>query len=56
MGLEVIARIPFDAALARAADEGRPFLAGPGVASPAGRALGELADRILGYSASPEEE
>lgn len=56
MGLEVIARIPFDAALARAADQGRPFLAALGVASPAGRALGELADRILGYSAAQEEE
>ncbi len=55
MGLDVIARIPFDPALARAADTGQPFLAGPGVATPAGRALGGLADHILGYSAAPEE-
>jgi len=55
-GVEVIGRIPFDPALARAADAGRPFVAGPGAGAPAGRALAALAQRILGYPASAEEE
>ncbi len=46
LGTEVLGRIPFDPALARAADEGRPFLEGPGAGSPAGRALQQLADRV----------
>ena len=54
MGVEVIARIPFDPALARAADAGRPYVAGPGASAPAGRALAALADRILCYPGAPE--
>lgn len=46
LGTEVVGRIPFDPALARAADEGRAFLAGPEADSPAGRALQRLADRV----------
>ena len=55
-GVEVIGRIPFDPALARAADADRPFVAGPGAAAPAGRALAALAQRILGYPAAAEGE
>jgi ATP-binding protein involved in chromosome partitioning len=55
-GIEVIGRIPFDPALARAADAGHPFVAGPGAGAPAGRALAALAQRILGYPAAAEEE
>lgn len=54
MGIEVIARIPFDPALARAADAGRPYVAGPGASAPAGRALSALADRVLCYPGVPE--
>ena len=54
MGVEVVARIPFDPALARAADAGHPYVAGPGASSPAGRALAALADRILCYPGAPE--
>jgi ATP-binding protein involved in chromosome partitioning len=54
MGIEVIARIPFDRALARAADAGHPYVAGPGASAPAGRALAALADRVLGYAGAPE--
>jgi hypothetical protein len=56
LGVEVIGRIPFDPALARAADAGRPFVTGPGASAPAGRALAELAQRILSYPAAAEEE
>jgi len=54
MGIEVIAQIPFDPALARAADAGRPYVSGPGASTKAGRALAALADRILGYPDAPE--
>jgi ATP-binding protein involved in chromosome partitioning len=54
IGVEVIARIPFDPALARAADAGRPYVVGPGAGSPAGRALAALAERILCYPGAPE--
>ena len=54
MGIEVIARIPFDPALARAADSGLPYVLGPGASAPAGRALAGLADRLLCYPAAPE--
>jgi ATP-binding protein involved in chromosome partitioning len=54
MGIEVIARIPFDPALARAADAGRPYVIGPGASSPAGRALAALAEHILCYPGAPE--
>ena len=46
----VVARIPFDARLARDADAGRVFLAGEGIASPAGRALLALADAVAAWS------
>ncbi len=54
IGVEVIARIPFDPALARAADAGRPYVVGPGASAPAGRALGALAERVLCYPGAPE--
>jgi ATP-binding protein involved in chromosome partitioning len=56
MGIPLCARIPFDPAVARAADAGRPFLEGPGVASPAGRALTGLAAHVLGYPDDDPEE
>jgi ATP-binding protein involved in chromosome partitioning len=46
----VVARLPFDARLARDADAGRVFLAGEGIASPAGRALLALADAVSAWS------
>jgi ATP-binding protein involved in chromosome partitioning len=54
MGVEVIARIPFDPALARAADAGLPYVLGPGASAPAGRALAALAEHILCYPGAPE--
>ena len=50
----VVARVPFDARLARAADAGRVFLEGEGVATPAGRALCGLAERVAAWR--PEVE
>jgi len=47
----VVARVPFDARLARAADAGRVFLEGEGVATPVGRALAALADRVAAWRA-----
>jgi ATP-binding protein involved in chromosome partitioning len=49
LALEVVARIPFDAKLAQAADQGRPFLEGDGARSPVGRAFLALADRVQGF-------
>lgn len=46
MAVEVLARIPFDPALAAAADAGRVFLQGEGAGSPAGRAFAALAERV----------
>jgi ATP-binding protein involved in chromosome partitioning len=47
LSLEVLARIPFDPALAEAADAGRPLLAEPGLPrSPAVRAFEQLAERV----------
>jgi ATP-binding protein involved in chromosome partitioning len=46
MAVEILARVPFDARLARAADRGEVFLEGPGAESPAGRALAALAERV----------
>jgi ATP-binding protein involved in chromosome partitioning len=54
MDVAVIARIPFDPALARAADAGRPYVVGPGAGAPAGRALAALADRVLCYPGPTE--
>jgi len=48
LGLEVVARIPFDAALAAAADAGR---LAEGSASQTTRAFDELAERVLGFRA-----
>jgi hypothetical protein len=45
-GLEVVARLPFDPALARAADAGTLYLEGSGRASPTGRAFAALAERV----------
>jgi ATP-binding protein involved in chromosome partitioning len=56
MAVEVVARIPFDPELARAADAGQPFLAGPGLRSPAGRALAELAERVGAWEPPGFEE
>jgi ATP-binding protein involved in chromosome partitioning len=47
--VEVVARVPFDPRLALAADAGRVFLEGEGLASPAGRALAELADVVSAW-------
>jgi len=53
----VVARIPFDPRLALAADAGRVFLEGEGVASPAGRALVALADTVSAWQPpDPEGE
>jgi ATP-binding protein involved in chromosome partitioning len=57
LGSEVVARIPFDAKLAQAADQGRAFLEGEGVRSAAGRAFLALADRVQGFQIpGPEGE
>jgi ATP-binding protein involved in chromosome partitioning len=53
----LLARIPFDARLAAAADAGRVFLEGEALASPAGRALGALADAVAEWPGpDPDEE
>jgi ATP-binding protein involved in chromosome partitioning len=54
-GLELVARLPFDPALARAADAGIPYLEGPGRASAAGRAFAGLAERIATLQHDAEE-
>ncbi len=55
--MEVLARIPFDAGLAAAADRGRPFLEGEGMKSAAGRALAQLVARVDAYQMpGPEGE
>jgi ATP-binding protein involved in chromosome partitioning len=57
LGLEVLARIPFDARIAASADAGKPFLEGEGMESAAGRALVELAARVDAYEMpGPEGE
>ena len=53
--VEVVARLPFDPALAEAADAGRPFLVGEGGATRAGRALQELASRVAAFEPPPPE-
>ena len=55
LAVEVVARIPFDAKLAQAADEGRVFLEGEGASSAAGRALAALAERVQAFE-MPEPE
>jgi ATP-binding protein involved in chromosome partitioning len=57
LGIDLLARIPFDAKLARAGDAGSPYLEGEGRVSPAGRALAALAQRVLEYEMpGPEGE
>ena len=56
LDVPVIARIPFDPRLAAAADAGRPFLDVAGRASPAGRALEELATRVAAFRPDATEE
>ena len=51
----VVARLPFDARLARDADAGRLFLDGEGIASPAGRALIALADLVAAWRGAEGE-
>jgi ATP-binding protein involved in chromosome partitioning len=48
--IDVLARIPFDANLSKAADRGDAFLEGTGRESVAGKALSELATRVDAYS------
>jgi hypothetical protein len=55
LSVDVVARIPFDPALARAGDAGELFLEGPGADSPAGRALVELAQCVAAWE-PPEPE
>jgi len=49
LGVEVLARIPFDARIAAAADCGRPFLQGDAKESAAGLALMQLVERVDRY-------
>ncbi len=57
LGLELLARIPFDAEIAAAADRGRPFLEAAGMQSAAGRALEQLVARVDAYQRpGPEGE
>jgi ATP-binding protein involved in chromosome partitioning len=56
LDVPVLARVPFDPALAAAADAGRVFLDGPGAASPAGRALAALAERVAGWEPPAPQE
>jgi ATP-binding protein involved in chromosome partitioning len=55
LAVDVVARIPFDAKLAQAADEGRVFLEGEGASSAAGRAFTALGERVLAFE-MPEPE
>jgi ATP-binding protein involved in chromosome partitioning len=49
LAVPVVARIPFDAKLAQAADQGRAFLEGEGASSAAGRAFSALADFVQAF-------
>jgi ATP-binding protein involved in chromosome partitioning len=55
LAVEVVARIPFDRELARAADSGRPYLEGAGRGSVAGRAFAALAERVVSFDAFGQE-
>lgn len=46
LGLDLLARIPFDPALGDAADAGRPYLEGEGRGTPAAAALVGVAERV----------
>ena len=54
-GVEIVARLPFDPALARASDAGVPYLEGAGRASAVGRAFAALAERIATLHHDAEE-
>jgi ATP-binding protein involved in chromosome partitioning len=56
LAVPVVARIPFDANLSQAADAGRVFLEGEGLASAAGRALVGLAERMMAFEMPDPEE
>jgi ATP-binding protein involved in chromosome partitioning len=47
LDVELLARIPFDAALGDAADAGLPYLEGAGCGTPAGAAFAGLAERVV---------
>jgi ATP-binding protein involved in chromosome partitioning len=49
----LLARIPFDKALAESADAGRPFLGEASATSPAGRAFLALAERVRAFVPPP---
>ena len=55
LDVPVLARIPFDPALAAAADAGRPFVNHPGRPSQAARTFAELATRVAELLAPPVE-
>jgi ATP-binding protein involved in chromosome partitioning len=56
LGLEILARVPFDPELGAAADAGRPLLASPAaVAGVAAKAFEELAARVLAWTPPPLE-
>jgi ATP-binding protein involved in chromosome partitioning len=57
LGLEILARVPFDPELGAAADAGRPLLAADdaGAARAAGKAFEELAGRVLAWTPPPAE-
>ena len=50
MGLPVLARIPFDARIAGAADAGRPFPGPDEAGSPAAAAFATLAERVVAWT------
>ncbi|MDJ0852214.1 MAG: P-loop NTPase [Myxococcota bacterium] len=56
LAVEVVARLPFDAGLAHAADRGEVFLEGPGADTAVGRAFAELARRVSAWEPSVQEE
>jgi ATP-binding protein involved in chromosome partitioning len=57
LAVDVVARIPFDARLAQAADAGRVFLEGEGARSTAAQAFSALAEHVLAFEIpKPEDE
>jgi ATP-binding protein involved in chromosome partitioning len=55
LDVPLLARIPFDARLAQAADAGRVFLEGDGAGSAAARAFAVLAERVQAFEPSEQE-
>jgi ATP-binding protein involved in chromosome partitioning len=51
----LLARVPFDPALAACADAGRIFAAGEGRATPAGQAIAALAERVAAWEPPPPD-